>query len=475
MVSPELPTAQKNCPGPVHARRRTPWALTLAPVNSSPAKNVRFVTFGCKANQYDTQVLREALLRRGLSEGQKDADLLVVNTCTVTSEAGRKARQLIRRVTRENPNTKVCVTGCLAESEPKILAELPGVEWVLGNGEAKRPIQFLRELGHEIDPEELGIPAGITEFQGHTRAFLKIQDGCDQACAFCIIPRVRGKSKSRPAAELAAEVTRLVAAGHVEVVLCGIHIGHWGRDLGLALPDLLEALTSMPPQPGPDGQPTEFRLRLSSIEATEVCERTLALMAAHPHRIAPHLHMPLQSGSDEILERMNRWYDTREYLDACDRIRQVLPTPALTADVLVGFPGETERHFQETLATCKAAGFSRLHVFPFSPRPGTPAHDMKDKVDPKDLRDRRMRLSEWASGASQEFAASLDGLVETVVLEGFAGLSGRYQRVKIRPDDLPPGLPPKTIEVRIQAQHKSVERAGSQATQVELWGLPTPS
>ena len=311
-------------------------------------QSVRFVTFGCKANQYDTQVLREALLRRGMTEAQKQADLLVVNTCTVTAEAGRKARQLIRRVHREAPDTQVCVTGCLAESEPDVLRELPGVQWVLGNGEAKRPIQFLRELGHEFDPEELGIPAGITQFQGHTRAFLKIQDGCDQACSFCIIPSVRGKSRSRSIAELEHEVQRLVAAGHVEIVLCGIHIGHWGRDLGLALPDLLQALVNLPAK-NADGQETPFRLRLSSIEATEVCERTLDVLADHPDRIAPHLHMPLQSGSAEILQAMNRWYGPEEYLAACERIRERLDQPALTADVLGGLPGGNRAPFPRDL------------------------------------------------------------------------------------------------------------------------------
>ena len=205
-------------------------------------RSVRFVTYGCKANQYDTQVLREALLRRGLEEQDREADLVVVNTCTVTAEAGRKARQLIRRIGRETPGTRIAVTGCLAESEPEVLRELPGVDWVLGNGEAKRPVNFLRELGHDMDPEELGIPAGVTEFAGHTRAFLKIQDGCDMACAFCIIPKVRGRSVSRSAEELEAEVARLVRAGHVEIVLCGIHIGHWGLDRGSRLAELVRRL-----------------------------------------------------------------------------------------------------------------------------------------------------------------------------------------------------------------------------------------
>ncbi|MEO2003839.1 MAG: radical SAM protein, partial [Candidatus Poribacteria bacterium] len=235
-------------------------------------QSVRFVTFGCKANQYDTQVLREALLRRGLTEQEREADLVVVNTCTVTAEAGAKARKLIRRVQRETPGTKICVTGCLAESEPEILREMPGVEWVLGNGEAKRPVQFLKEIGYDVDPEELGIPSGITEFAGHTRSFVKIQDGCNKSCSFCIIPSVRGKSRSRSIVELTAEIERLVQAGHVEIVLCGIHIGHYGLDQDEHLSDLLDAFVQLDVR-NAKGETLPFRVRLSSIEATEVDER----------------------------------------------------------------------------------------------------------------------------------------------------------------------------------------------------------
>ncbi len=435
-------------------------------------KSVRFVTFGCKANQYDTQVLREALLRRGLAEQKQDCDLMVVNTCTVTAEAGRKARQLIRRVNREQPDTQICVTGCLAENEPQILRELPGVQWVLGNGDAKRPINFLRELGHEISPEELGIPAGITQFQGHTRAFLKIQDGCDQACSFCIIPGVRGKSRSRESSELQAEIERLVRAGHVEIVLCGIHIGHWGRDLGLHLADLLQDLVDLSIS-DEAGAPLDFRVRLSSIEATEVCERTLDLMAGSPDRIAPHLHMPLQSGSGEILRAMNRWYDPEMYLRACERVRGRLDRPALSADVLVGFPGETEEHFQETLETSRLAGFCSMHIFPFSARAGTPAAAMGGTVAPEDVRHRRMRLSEWASQSADRYTQSLHGVEETVVMEGFSGLSGRYQRVHVDPA-LIEGPPPPCLNVRlVVARQKTADSTPEQPSyKIVLQGTP---
>lgn len=417
----------------------------MAPSRSP--RSVRFVTYGCKANQYDTQVLREALVRRGLEEAERDADLVVVNTCTVTAEAGRKARQLVRRLHREDPATRIAVTGCLAESEPEVLRELPGVEWVLGNGDAKRPVNFLRQLGFDADPEELGIPAGITAFAGHTRAFVKIQDGCDKACAFCIIPSTRGRSRSRGIAELEAEIRGLVEAGHLEVVLCGIHIGHWGLDLGLELADLLERLVALEPRDA-DGAPLPFRLRLSSIEATEVSDRIVALIAARPERLAPHLHMPMQSGDDAVLARMNRWYDVETYLAACDRIRAGLDRPAFTADVLVGFPGETDAEFENTLRTAEDAGFARVHVFPFSARPGTAAWDLPGRVAPEVVRERRARLSELTHETAERYRAALAGAEEWVVLEGFSGLCGRYQRVRVPAEELA-GAPP-AVAVRLE-------------------------
>ncbi|MGB0331890.1 MAG: tRNA (N(6)-L-threonylcarbamoyladenosine(37)-C(2))-methylthiotransferase MtaB [Planctomycetota bacterium] len=410
--------------------------------------SVRYVTFGCKANQYDTQVLREALGRRGLQETGPGADLVVVNTCTVTAEAGRKARQLIRRIGRETPAARVAVTGCLAESEPEILRRIPNVEWVLGNGEAKRPVNFLRQIGQEVDPEELGIPAGITEFAGHRRAFLKIQDGCDKRCAFCIIPHVRGRSTSRPAEELALEVQRLVASGHVEIVLCGIHIGHWGLDIGSSFSALLRRLVEVEGL-GPDGRPVEWRLRVSSIEATEVDDDMVTLMADRPDRVAPHLHMPMQSGADPVLRAMNRWYTVAEYLEACHRIRARLDRPAFTADILVGFPGETDADFERTLATAEEAGFTKVHVFPFSARPGTPAARMGSPVHPEVSRERRAALSEAASTWEEAFRRDLHGARDRIVLEGFVGLSGRYQRVSIDPD-LIEGVPPDAIDVVLQ-------------------------
>jgi threonylcarbamoyladenosine tRNA methylthiotransferase MtaB len=411
---------------------------------------VRFVTFGCKANQYDTQVLREALVRRGWNEAPGGADLVVMNTCTVTAEAGRKARQLARRLHRESPATKICMVGCLAESEPEVLRELPGVEWVLTGGEAKRPLNFLRELGEELSPEELGIPYGITEFHGHTRAFLKIQDGCDMACSYCIIPSVRGRSRSRSAEELSNEVTRLVLSGHVEIVLCGIHIGHWGRDFGQTLADLMRTLVALEVR-NEEGERLDFRFRLSSIEATEVNDELVGLLRERTDRIATHLHMPLQSGSDEVLLSMNRWYTGNEYLERCLQIHEALDEPAFTTDVIVGFPGEEERHFQDSLRILQSGKFSKVHVFPYSARPGTAAASAKQQVKSQEMRDRRMRLGELSSELGDAFRERIAGRLETVVPEGTSGLGGRYQRVRFELADWP-GLLPKLVEVRLQPE-----------------------
>ncbi|MEX1025637.1 MAG: MiaB/RimO family radical SAM methylthiotransferase [Planctomycetota bacterium] len=435
---------------------------------STEERRVRFVTFGCKANQYDTQLLREALGRRGWAEGPEAPELLVVNTCTVTAEAGRKARQLARRVARETPDVKIAMIGCLAESEPELLRELPNVEWVLGNGEVKRPAHFLRQIGEDVTPEELGVPAGITAFAGHTRAFLKIQDGCDQRCAFCIIPSVRGASRSEPRAKLAAEVHDLLAGGFREIVLCGIHIGHWGRDLGEDLGRLLDTLAGVR---APEDAP--WRLRLSSIEATEVTGPVLDAMARHPERIAPHLHMPMQSGDDATLAAMNRWYDVATYLDCCHRIRATLDRPAFTADLLVGFPGEDERSFASTLAAVREAGFARIHVFPFSPRPGTAAADparIGRPVPPEEVRDRRARLGDLADELGQSYRRALDGIDEEIVLEGSAGLVGRYQRVRVDLERFP-GVLPAVLPVRLAARQREGEGG---VVRTELIGGPRP-
>jgi len=419
-----------------------------SPIHPDGPCSFRLVAFGCKVNQYDSQVLRETLRRQGWREvDEGEAELVVIQTCTVTAQAGRKARRLARRLAREVPGARIAMTGCLADSEPEALKELPGVAWVLGNEDLRDPGRLVGELGGNAEPNA---PPEITELTGHTRAFLKIQDGCDMGCAYCIVPRVRGASRSRPRAAIVAELRRLLASGHREVVLCGIHLGHWGRDTGHELGDLLEELAGVAAE-DPDRRPVDWRLRLSSIEATEVEGPVLEALARHPERIAPHLHLPLQSGDDRVLRSMRRWYSAEGYLAICERIRTLLDRPALTTDVILGFPGEDEAAFENTLDVVRRAGFSRVHAFPFSPRPGTPAarpETLGRPVAPETLRERKARLDELARRLADEFRRGLVGRDERIVLEGDVGLAGRYQRVRLPHGERPasPGLLDVTIE-----------------------------
>lgn len=373
---------------------------------------LRVATLGCKVNQYETELVRQGLQRIGYSDcaDQQDAaDVCIVNTCTVTGAGDSKSRQLIRRLARQNPEARIVVMGCYATRAPDEVAGLPGVTEVVTD---KRELPDLMSRFGVID-----VPSGLDGFSGRQRAYVKVQDGCLLRCSYCIIPHVRPKLTSRPLQHITDEVGRLVAAGHREVVLTGIHLGHYGVDWNrnkpkqewIRLAHLLRALCQIP---------GEFRIRLSSIEATEVTRELIATMTEFRDRIVPHLHLCLQSGSDSVLRRMRRRWGTRMFMDRCQLLREALDNPAITTDVIVGFPGETEDEFQQTLQTCRSAGFSKIHAFPFSPRRGTPAAEMTDQV-PKLVRSDRVKcLSELEVSLRREYFDSLVGsqlqlLVET--------------------------------------------------------------
>lgn len=359
---------------------------------------LKTVTLGCKVNQYETEFVRQGLHRIGFRDAQRDeaADVCVVNTCTVTSEGDAKSRQVIRRLARQNPDSRIVVMGCYATRAPDEVAALPGVAEVVTD---KRELPDLLGRFGVTD-----IPTGIDGFAGRKRAYVKVQDGCLLRCSYCIIPMVRPELTSRPLEDILAEVGRLTSAGHREVILTGIHLGHYGVDWNRHKPKaewtrlahLVERLAELPkrcqdsfPLPtasgnsvekSPDTVVPDFRIRLSSIEATEVTRELIAVLRRFPRRIVPHLHVCLQSGSDPVLRRMRRRWGTRMFLDRCEMLRTELDQPALTTDVIVGFPGETDADFERTLETCRKAGFSKIHVFPFSPRRGTPAAEMSDPV-----------------------------------------------------------------------------------------------
>lgn len=397
---------------------------------------LKVLTLGCKVNQYETQLVREGLLSAGYLDAAADepADLCVVNTCTVTADGDAKSRQAIRRMGRENPRARIVVMGCYATRAPDEIRELPGVVEVVTD---KREIPDLLGRHGVIDP-----PAGISGQSGRTRAFVKIQDGCLLRCSYCIIPHVRPNMYSRPEADVVAEIRRLVENGFREVVLTGIHLGHYGVDFNANRPrsgwtrlsTLLERLMQI------DG---DFRVRLSSIEATEVTRDLLRVMAEHRERICPHLHVCLQSGSDSVLRRMRRRWSARQIVDRCQAVAAVLDRPGFSTDVIVGFPGETDLDFQQTLDVCETVGFHRIHGFPFSRRRGTPAAEMADQVSPEVRSLRCGQLAEAGQAIRTRYLQTLVGQPLKVLVEDHTpgeaatGISCRYVTCRIAPGDLP--------------------------------------
>ncbi len=387
------------------------------------------VTLGCKVNQYETEYLRQGLLRAGFREAlaEEPADLCIVNTCTVTLESDYKSRKIIRALSRENPRTEIIVMGCYAARAPQELARLPRVIHVMT--EKSRLAELVAQLGR------IDAPDGISSFDRLHRAYVKVQDGCTMDCAYCIVPKVRPTLLSRPADQVADEVCRLVEAGHREVVLTGIHLGFYGADLprsGDGRTDLAALVRRILSVQG------EFRVRLSSLEAAEVGPELLELMAAHPDRICPHLHIPLQSGSDAVLSRMRRRWTVRQFIAQCDEIRRRLDEPALTTDVIVGFPGESEADFEASCRVVREVGFSRVHVFRFSARAGTEAAGLADQLPPPVKRRRADALVAIARQLRLAFARRLVGKELQVVGESVArdrpgilsGTADRYVTVQ---------------------------------------------
>ena len=373
-------------------------------------------TLGCKVNQYETQLVREALEKHGFEDLQhhhtSPADLCVVNTCTVTHEGDAKSRRVIRRMARQNPDAPIVVMGCYATRAPDELRTLPNVAEVVTD---KRELPDVFDRFGVMD-----FPDGISRFSNRQRAYVKVQDGCLLKCSYCIIPQVRPQMASRPMDEILREVERLVQNGHREIVLTGIHLGHYGVDWNWKLPKsewtrLNHLLTRILQLPG------DFRIRLSSIEATEVTRDLIRVMAEHPDRICPHLHVCLQSGSDSVLRKMRRRWGVKRFLDRCDLVQQSLHKPALTTDVIVGFPGETEADFAASCNAARQAGFSKIHVFPFSARKGTPAAEFPDQISPEQKSDRVARLTEIGDDLRHEYLDSLRGERLQLMIESIEG------------------------------------------------------
>jgi threonylcarbamoyladenosine tRNA methylthiotransferase MtaB len=397
----------------------------------------RIITFGCKVNQCDTTGLTQALIAQGWLEAAEGTapDLLLVNTCTVTARADQQARQAIRGLAREFPGVPLWVTGCYAQRSPEELATLPGVQAVLGNREKARLAALLAELPLEqpllqveaFTPGEAfqTLPAPV--IAGHTRPRLKIQDGCEHDCTYCIVPQVRGPRRSLPPEEVAAALEKLAAAGYREAVLTGVNLGQYGVDLTPTtdLTALLRILRSHARPP---------RLRLSSLEPQEVTPALLQELAEFPG-FCPHFHLPLQSGAAPVLAAMGRDYSPKEFRDLVEEINRLFPDAGLGLDVLVGFPGETAADMEATYALIESLPVTYLHVFPFSPRPGTPAAAMP-RVAAGTVQGRAKRMRELGQRKKKQFLESQLDRTGEVLVEGPAsqtgwlkGLSANYLRV----------------------------------------------
>jgi threonylcarbamoyladenosine tRNA methylthiotransferase MtaB len=419
--------------------------------------------FGCRATQADGAALERQFLERGLERAGavREAEIVVLNTCTVTEGADKDARASIRRLQRLNPDCRILVTGCYAQRAPEELAALPGVTWVVGNSHKHQAAEIatsssagfvsLAQLSGECDPQ---IPPFRTERErvGHpnvvvgdifahtellaapvfeaanerTRPNLKVQDGCDNRCSFCVIPYVRGQSRSLPMERVLAEVRTLVAAGYREVVISGINLGRWGRDLESSsqlsvLSSQLEPATHVRRLEGLIrvilDQTSLQKLRISSVEPMDWSDKLIELVASSG-RIAKHAHVPMQSGSDAVLRRMHRKYRPWHYREKILKIRAAMPTAAIGADVMVGFPGETEAEFDETRRMVEELPFTYLHVFTYSARPGTPAAQQPGQVPVIVARDRNRALREIASKKRAAFMRLLVGtVVEAITLQ----------------------------------------------------------
>lgn len=400
-------------------------------------KTIHFTTLGCKVNQYDSQAMLEQFEQHGYMAAKPNAaaDVYVVNTCTVTGTGDKKSMQIIRRCRRRNPQAELIVTGCLAQRLGEELRET-GARLILGNQYRAQVVELLEKAiaeGTQIVAVENveGVPyepLSIHNHEGHTRAVMKIQEGCDNHCTYCIIPSVRGTIRSRPLDAIRVEAEALAKAGFQELVLTGIHLTSYGRDLE-GRPSLADAVKAACVE-------GITRIRLGSLEPRVANEAFVEALKDMPE-LCPQFHLALQSGSDSVLRRMKRGYNTTQFMAAVERIRAAWPTAAFTTDVIVGFPGETEAEFEETLAFSKAVGFARMHVFPFSPRETTPAADMPDQIPEHVKADRVHRLIALGDELAKNYYEGFLGKTVPVLVEekhkdgGMVGYTPEYIHVRL--------------------------------------------
>ena len=405
-------------------------------------QRVAITTLGCKTNQFESATMSEALGRDGFRVVPFDevADIYVINTCTVTARTDAESRRLIRRAGRRNPEAKVVVTGCYAQIAFDSLREMPGVNLVLGNAEKKGITGLLKEIGtgprvlvSDISLEQRAEGVALETFAEHTRAFLQVQNGCDAFCSYCIVPYVRGRSRSVPPDEVLAGIAAFAGKGFREVVLTGIHLGGYGLDL-VPPTSLLDLLATA------EVQRLVPRLRVGSVEPTEISDEFIAFLAG-AETICPHLHIPLQSGSDGVLERMNRRYTTARFREVLGKLAAAVPDICLGCDIIAGFPGETEEEFHESLRFVESLPVAYLHVFPFSPREGTPAAVMPDQVNGAAIRERAQVLRQLSDKKKRAFYGRFLGRELPVLIQErgpdalWRGLTRNYIPVTLAGDD----------------------------------------
>ena len=382
---------------------------------------IAFHTLGCKVNQYETEAMKEQFAAAGHTiVGEEDfADAYVINTCTVTNLADRKSRQYIRRMKRVNPEAVVAVTGCYAQVSPDEVSQIEGVDIVAGTGEKQNLLVYIENYRREAGQTERHIRAYeeldtyqscgiITSMESRTRAYIKIQEGCNRFCSYCIIPYARGKVRSRPLDEILAEAEGLLAKGFKELILTGINTALYGTDLGYGgIAPLIARLDTLP---------GDFRIRLSSLEPTVINAEYVKGLLAYK-KLCPHLHLSIQSGSDAVLRRMNRRYSRTDYLDIVRVLQDFDPLYGVTTDIICGFPGETPEDFSDSLSIIDEAGFCKVHAFKYSRRKGTPAADMPDQV-PGDVKNQRSQaLMEKAEADAERFFERCRGAVRRVLFE----------------------------------------------------------
>ncbi|ASB88307.1 tRNA (N(6)-L-threonylcarbamoyladenosine(37)-C(2))-methylthiotransferase MtaB [Bacillus sonorensis] len=381
---------------------------------------VAFHTLGCKVNHYETEAIWQLFKEAGYErkDFESTADVYVINTCTVTNTGDKKSRQVIRRAIRQNPDAVICVTGCYAQTSPAEIMAIPGVDIVVGTQDREKMLGYIKQYQEERQPingvsnimkarvfEELDVPA----FTDRTRASLKIQEGCNNFCTFCIIPWARGLLRSRDPEEVIRQAQQLVDAGYKEIVLTGIHTGGYGEDMkDYNFAQLLKELDSR--------VKGLKRIRISSIEASQITDEVIEVLDKSD-KIVRHLHIPLQSGSNSVLKRMRRKYTMEFFADRLTKLKKALPGLAVTSDVIVGFPGETEEEFMETYNFIQEHKFSELHVFPYSKRTGTPAARMDDQVDENVKNERVHKLIALSDQLAKEYASDYEGDVLEIIPE----------------------------------------------------------